>query len=135
MALGKTSGKMRMDFMEALNDAVGESNEEIKEIKEPVKEKIKKPEEKVKEKTVTKTESKKSIATEKTSVKTKPEKKEAPSDLDEILSRMAPKGTGFQKSVYFDADVYNFITEKSKKTGAKFSTIVNLILRQAMEQK
>ena len=55
-------------------------------------------------------------------------------DIDAMLSMMQT-GRGVQKSVYLDEDVYNYIQAKGKKTNAKLSNVLNLLVRAAIKQQ
>lgn len=55
-------------------------------------------------------------------------------DIDALLTSMQ-SGRGVQKSVYLDEDVYNYIQTKCKKTNAKFSNVLNLLVRSAIKQQ
>lgn len=56
------------------------------------------------------------------------------SDLDALLSSMS-QASGKQKSVYLEYDNYTYIQEKCKKTNAKFSTVLNVLLRKAIQNQ
>jgi hypothetical protein len=56
------------------------------------------------------------------------------SDLDALLSSMS-QASGKQKSVYLEYDNYAYIQEKCKKTNAKFSTVLNVLLRKAIQNQ
>lgn len=56
------------------------------------------------------------------------------SDLDALLSSMS-QASGKQKSVYLEYDNYAYIQEKCKKTNAKFSTVLNILLRKAIQEQ
>ena len=66
-------------------------------------------------------------------------KKETKKDsLDELLAplgtiKKGKKSRGVQKTCYFEADVYQWLEEKSERTGVPFSTVLNLALKQAMK--
>ena len=53
--------------------------------------------------------------------------------LDALLTSMQA-GRGVQKSVYLEEDVYQYIQSKCKKTNAKFSNVLNLLVRSAIKQ-
>ena len=55
-------------------------------------------------------------------------------DLDALLNSMS-QSSGKQKSVYLEYDNYAYIQEKCKKTNAKFSTVLNILLRKAIQEQ
>ena len=55
-------------------------------------------------------------------------------ELDILLNRLQT-GKGVQKSVYIEEDVFNFIQAKCEKTNAKFSNVLNLLARSAIQQQ
>lgn len=54
--------------------------------------------------------------------------------LDLLLSAKAPV-KGVQKSVYLDGDVHQYIKEKCERSGAKYSVVLNLMLRKYIESQ
>lgn len=59
-----------------------------------------------------------------------------PNSIDELDSILASRNSknGVQKTIYLDADIHQLILAKSKETGAKYSHVINLLLRKAFSE-
>ena len=55
-------------------------------------------------------------------------------DIDKLLS-LSSNSHGVQKSVYLDDDIYRFIKDKAEKNKAKFSVVLNLMLRKYIDNQ
>jgi hypothetical protein len=53
-------------------------------------------------------------------------------NTNDVFAALAKNERGYQKSVYLESDVYQFIHEKATTYNVNFSNIVNMLLRDAI---
>ena len=114
--------KEQSDVAEVMNPPVQEVENEAE------KAEVKPEPEKPKKKTAAK-----KTTTKKPSTKEEEKNEDDEDDIDTMLFSMK-QSKGFQKSVYLEDDVYQYIQNKCEKTGAKFSNVLNILVRSAINQ-
>ena len=60
------------------------------------------------------------------------EKKTAPSVTPELTGLLKKKPAGRAKSVYIEADVYEYVQGIADTNGVNFSTVLNVLIKQIM---
>lgn len=123
MAVTAGKGKVRLDFAEMIEEAVPSIKEETIEQLD-----IQEPEVPVKKDIVV--EKKEPVKPKKSS---NPKDNTGIKDIEAVLTS-SQNGRGVQKSVYLEDDIHNYIQSMCKKTNAKYSKVLNLLLRNAIEQ-
>ena len=123
MAVTAGKGKVRLDFAEMIEEAVPSIKEETIEQLD-----MQEPEVPVKKDIVVE---KKEPAKPKKSAN--PKDNTGIKDIEAVLTS-SQNGRGVQKSVYLEDDIHNYIQSMCKKTNAKYSKVLNLLLRNAIEQ-
>ena len=142
MAVTARKNKARLDFATEIDEVVVPvitEQEEIQEINQTIVENKPEPiEEPEIVQVITKAEQKEVKNNQEQSAETNnTEITQAENDEDEldILLNRLQTGKGVQKSVYIEEDVFNFIQAKCEKTNAKFSNVLNLLARSAIQQQ
>ena len=123
MAVTAGKGKVRLDFAEMIEEAVPSIKEETIEQLD-----IQEPEVPVKKDIVV--EKKEPVKPKKSA---NPKDNTGIKDIEAVLTS-SQNGRGVQKSVYLEDDIHNYIQSMCKKTNAKYSKVLNLLLRNAIEQ-
>ena len=143
MAVTAKKNKVRLDFADAIEETVPAVNtekgtEEVNNVEAPVEVKNNQEEEikPVQEENTTPevAEPIKEETTKVEEIQVNEETGEVIDDLDTLLNSMS-QSSGKQKSVYLEYDNYAYIQEKCKKTNAKFSTVLNILLRKAIQEQ
>lgn len=142
MAVTARKNKARLDFATEIDEVVVPvitEQEEIQEINQTIVENKPEPiEEPEIVQVITEAEQKEVKNNQEQSAETNnTEITQAENDEDEldILLNRLQTGKGVQKSVYIEEDVFNFIQAKCEKTNAKFSNVLNLLARSAIQQQ
>ena len=132
MAITSKKSKTRLDFGEALNDALFYNNPEP----EQYKTEIDMPETPIQrvEPTVP-IETEREIFSQEANTKVTSHTSRLIADgLDDadMFLAIAKGPRGVQRSIYFESDVYQYLQAKSEKYNVKFSNLVNMLLREAI---
>lgn len=136
MAVTAKKNKARLDFANAIGEVVPEIKKEDIEVSvnEPIKEEIVEPVQEEKEEIITEVVEEKPTEVISVDKETGEVIEEVQDDLDALLSSMS-QSSGKQKSVYLEYDNYAYIQNKCKKTNVKFSTVLNILLRKAIQDQ
>ncbi len=134
MAVTAKKNKARLDFANAIEEMVPVIKNENEEVNINSEEPIENINQEVMTEDNSNNVEKNINATEKSEIAEDTVEETETDDLDELLSSMS-QASGKQKSVYLEYDNYTYIQEKCEKGNVKFSTVLNILLRKAIQEQ
>lgn len=133
MAITSKKSKTRLDFGEALNDALFYNNPEPEQYQAEIDAQDSSTQQletivpnKVERQTITQ-----DVNTHIEPTRTSKLIDDGLDDADMFLA-IAKGPRGVQRSIYFESDIYQYLQTKAEKYNVKFSNLVNMLLREAI---
>lgn len=133
MAITSKKSKTRLDFGEALNDALFYNNPEPEQYQAEIDVQGSANQQvetivpnKVEQHTITQ-----DVNTHIEPTRTSKLIDDGLDDADMFLA-IAKGPRGVQRSIYFESDIYQYLQTKAEKYNVKFSNLVNMLLREAI---
>lgn len=134
MAITSKKSKTRLDFGEALNDALFYNNPESEQYKADVDflDRGSQQSEVIMPNNVEQHTIVQEVNTVIEPTQTKSKLIDNGLDDADMFLAIAKGPRGVQRSIYFESDVYQYLQAKAEKYNVKFSNIVNLLLKEAI---